>query len=84
MKLRKYCLNKIPETLNASTALDVPFDYAHRYPDLKATALKYAAYSMAELYTRGKDPLSAYAHHPKRHELMSEVMYVVFRARFQI
>ncbi|KAF9372622.1 hypothetical protein CPB97_001111 [Podila verticillata] len=82
-ELRKYCLDKILETLNASTALDVLFNYAYRYPDLKATALKYAADSMTELYSKGKDPLSAYADHPKRHELMSEVMYVVFRAKSQ-
>ncbi|KAG0035415.1 hypothetical protein BGZ82_005283 [Podila clonocystis] len=83
-ELREYYLDKIVEVLDTSTALDVLFRYAYRYPDLKATALQHVANSMTELYSKSKDPFSAYAEHPQRHELMSEALYLVFTAKAHI
>ena len=70
--------------LDISNALDVLFRYAYRYPDLKETALKHVADNLTEMYSKSKDPFSAYAEHPQRHELMSEALHLMFKAKAQI
>lgn len=83
-ELREYCREKIEETLDVSNALDVLFRYAYRYPDLKETALKHVADNLTEMYSKSKDPFAAYTEHPQRHELMSEALHLMFKAKAQI
>ena len=83
-ELREYCLDRIVETLDTSTALNVLFGFAYRYPDLKEIVLKYVANNMSSLYTENQDPFAAFDSHPERHSLLAEVLQLVFKAKAQI
>ncbi|KAG0339852.1 hypothetical protein BG000_001195 [Podila horticola] len=80
-ELGEYCRDKIIEELDTSTALDVLFGFAYRYPDLKLMVLRFVANAMEDLYEMSHDPFSSYAEHPQRHELMSEALHIVFSAK---
>lgn len=83
-ELREYCLDKVVETLDASTALNVLYGFAYRYPDLKKIVLQYVADNMSNMYTESQDPFSAFESHPERHALLAEVLQLVFKAKTQI
>ncbi|KAF9205900.1 hypothetical protein BGZ59_000221 [Podila verticillata] len=83
-ELREYCLEKIVETLDASTALNVLYDFAYRYPDLKEIVLQYVADNMSSMYSESQDPFSAFDSHPERHALLAEVLQLVFKAKTNV
>lgn len=83
-ELREYCLEKIVETLDASTALNVLYGFAYRYPDLKEIVLQYVADNMSNMYSESQDPFSAFDSHPERHTLLAEVLQLVFKARTKV
>lgn len=82
-KLRQSCLDKIKEALDIATALDVLYGFAYRYPDLKSFVLEFVAKSMDDLYASSSDPFAPYASHPQRHELLSEALSLMFKAKAQ-
>lgn len=68
-ELREYWRDRIVESLNASTALNVLYGFAYRYPDLKEIVLKYVVNNMSSMYTENQDPFAAFDSHPERHSL---------------
>ncbi|KAG0339855.1 hypothetical protein BG000_001198 [Podila horticola] len=80
-KLREHCLEKIVETLDTSTALDVLFGFAYRYPDLKVIVLQYVADNMSSLYAASQDPFADFEGHSERQALLAEVLQIVFKAK---
>ncbi|KAF9372621.1 hypothetical protein CPB97_001110 [Podila verticillata] len=82
-ELREYCLDKIVGTLDASTALEVLFGFAYRYPDLKKIVLQVVADNMPSLYAASQDPFAAFENHSERQMLMAEAFQLVFKAKAQ-
>ncbi|KAF9378731.1 hypothetical protein CPC16_011154 [Podila verticillata] len=82
-KLRQFCMDKIKEALGVSTALDVLYGFAYRYPDLKSFVLEFVAKRMNDLYASNPDPFASYASHPNWHDLRSEVLCLTFKAKAQ-
>ncbi|KAF9370830.1 hypothetical protein CPB97_002421 [Podila verticillata] len=82
-KLRQFCMDKIKETLSVSTALDVLYGFAYRYPDLKSFVLEFVAKRMNDLYASNPDPFASYASHPKWQDLQSEALRLTFKAKAQ-
>lgn len=73
-KLRDYCRDRIVVSLEPANALEVLFDYAYRYSDLKASALSVVAKNMDTMYSGDKDPFEPYADHPQCHALLTEAL----------
>ncbi|KAG0087885.1 hypothetical protein BGZ92_006874 [Podila epicladia] len=82
--LREYSLEKIVETMDNSTALDVLYSFAYRYTDLKKIVLHYVADNMSGLYATSHDPFAAFDGHHERNTLLAEVLQIVFMAKAKV
>ncbi|KAF9395901.1 hypothetical protein CPC16_006184 [Podila verticillata] len=79
-ELRDYCRDKIVSALCVSNVLEILFEFAYRYSDLKEEVLKFLADNIGQMYARDLDPFSAYGGHPHRHALLAEAL----RRRYKI
>ncbi|KAF9292902.1 hypothetical protein BGZ74_000118 [Mortierella antarctica] len=80
---REYCVEKIVEMMDNSTALDVLYGFTYRYPDLKEIVLQYVVDNISNLYAASQDPFAAFEGHPERYTLLTEVLQIVFKDKAQ-
>lgn len=78
-KLRKYCRGKIVESIDQQNALEVLFQFAYKYEDMRETLLAYVAENMEKLFAGG-DPFEAYKDHPERYALLIQALQIKFGA----
>lgn len=79
-ELRDYCRDKIISALCVSNVLEILFEFAYRYGDMKEEVLKFLADNIGQMYARDLDPFSVYGDHPHRHALLAEAL----RRRYKI
>ncbi|KAG0342242.1 hypothetical protein BG000_006161, partial [Podila horticola] len=58
-ELRDHCRDKIIADLCVSNVLEILFEFAYRYDDLKEEVLKFLADNIGQMYARDPDPFSA-------------------------
>ncbi|KAG0035412.1 hypothetical protein BGZ82_005280 [Podila clonocystis] len=73
-EVREYCRDKILASITASNALEILFEYAYRYSDLKDAIVQYVTDNMDELLLTGQDPFGAYSGHPQRQSILDAVL----------
>lgn len=73
-ELRDHCRDKNIADLCVSNVLEILFEFAYRYDDLKEEVLKFLADNIGQMYARDPDPFSAYGDHPHRHALLAEAL----------
>ncbi|KAF9302078.1 hypothetical protein BGZ74_005885 [Mortierella antarctica] len=81
--LRMYCFGKIVNSLTDQNVLDVYFELAYKYEDMKVIVLEYVFDSMDKLFAADGDPFEAYKDHPEKHSLMIKVMQHKFGQRHE-
>ncbi|KAG0020245.1 hypothetical protein BGZ82_011648 [Podila clonocystis] len=74
MRLREYCRDKIVSSLDKSNAVDVLFEFAYRYHDLKEQVLEYLSSSVDDFSSGNRDPFTAYRDHPEGYSLVVEIL----------
>ncbi|KAG0100485.1 hypothetical protein BGZ93_000573 [Podila epicladia] len=73
-ELRDYCRDKIIADLCVSNVLEILFEFAYRFSDLKEEVLKFLADNIGQMYAGDPDPFSEYGDHPHRHALLAEAL----------
>ncbi|KAF9325439.1 hypothetical protein BG006_011092, partial [Podila minutissima] len=73
-ELRDYCRDKITAELCVSNVLEILFEFAYRYNDLKEEVLKFLADNIGQMYAGDPDLFFAYGDHPHRHALLAEAL----------
>ncbi|KAG0029296.1 hypothetical protein BGZ82_008039 [Podila clonocystis] len=81
--LRMYCFGQIVNSITDRNALEVYFEFAYKYEDMKAIVLEYVFDSMDKLFAMDGDPFEAYKDHPEKHSLMVKVMQRKFGQRLE-
>ncbi|KAG0015754.1 hypothetical protein BGZ81_011542 [Podila clonocystis] len=79
-EVREYCRDKILATITASNALEILFEYAYRYSDLRDVIVQYVTDNMDELLLTGQDPFGAYSGHPQRQSILDAVLKLTLEA----
>ncbi|KAG0355368.1 hypothetical protein BG005_005739 [Podila minutissima] len=77
--LREYCRNKIVESITDENAIQILFDFAYKYDDMKETLLEFVAKNMDKLFGQGKDPFEVYKDHPERYPLLVRALQLKFK-----
>ncbi|KAG0332955.1 hypothetical protein BG000_009592 [Podila horticola] len=78
--LRKYCRDKIVDSITNENALQILFDFAYKYEDIKETLLEFVAKNMNKLFGQEKDPFEVYKDHPERYTLLVKALQLKFKA----
>ncbi|KAG0035348.1 hypothetical protein BGZ82_005306 [Podila clonocystis] len=77
--LRMFCFGEIVNSITDRNALDVYFEFAYKYEDMKSIVLEYVFDTMDTLFAADGDPFEAYKDHPEKHSLMIKVMQRKFK-----
>ncbi|KAG0034403.1 hypothetical protein BGZ81_004884 [Podila clonocystis] len=78
--LRKYCREKIVDSITDKNALQILFDFAYKYEDMKETLLEFVAKNMNKLFGQDRDPFEEYKDHPERYPLLVRALQLKFKA----
>ncbi|KAG0076736.1 hypothetical protein BGZ93_000570 [Podila epicladia] len=77
--LRKYCRDSIVNSITDENVLQILFDFAYKYDDLKETLLDFVAKNMDKLFGQDKDPFEVYKDHPERYALLVKALQLKFK-----
>ncbi|KAG0035350.1 hypothetical protein BGZ82_005308 [Podila clonocystis] len=78
--LRKYCREKVVDSITDENALQILFDFAYKYDDMKETLLEIVAKDMNKLFGQDRDPFEEYKDHPERYALLVKALQLKFKA----
>lgn len=79
--LRAYCRTRIIGSMDLSNALEILFEFAYRFEDLKYVVLKYVAENLDTIYAGDdEDPFEKYKNHPEQHTLLAKALRQKFKA----
>lgn len=79
--LRAYCRARIIGSMDLSNALEILFDFAYRFEDLKDVVLNYVSENLDRIYAGdNEDPFEKYKNHPEQHTLLAKALRLKFKA----
>ncbi|KAF9333878.1 hypothetical protein BG006_003031 [Podila minutissima] len=79
-EVREYCRDKILASIMVSNTINILFEYAYHYLNLKYAIVKYVADYMDELLLTGQDPFGAYSNHAQRQSILDAVLKTTLEA----